>query len=246
MKEYGFQKMGNQKNINRKYLQIRKVRKYLIIFTIALTVIISCDQVSKSTQKVVAVEKEEIELTENEISKKQQTLYYENFIDTKYEYIDSSGNKLTILNSLPKGGLKYTDTKGNDYVYAIFWTHISNETGDSVELSINFPADSFILPSSSDTYFKVFLTSETMTFDKESLFNYGLSDLESVLGNGLYKPSSLQKTITPNGSSMFYVISLFNQGLDGVVRAGLSIKERDLFYRINDKEILCGKVSLYN
>ena len=182
--------------------------------------------------------------TENDNSQKPQTLHDEKYIDTQNEYTDSIGNRVIIQNSFPKGGLKYTDTNGKDFVYAIFWTHITNETANLLELKINFPADSFELPSSTDISFKIFLPSEAMTPDKLPLFNYGLSGLESLLDNGFHNSSSLKKTINPNGSCMFYVVTLFNQGVEGVVRAELSLKEQNLFYRINDKEINCGQINL--
>ena len=82
-----------------------------------------------------------------------------------------------------------------------------------------------------------------MTLDKEPLFNYGL-DLEFYLDNNLHKPSSLKRTIKPKGSNSFYVVTLFNKGVNGTLRTGLSIREQDLFYKINDKEIYCGKINL--
>ena len=47
-------------------------------------------------------------------------------IHTKYEYTDSMGKRLIIQNGLPRGGLRYTDPKGEVYAYAIFWTRIIN------------------------------------------------------------------------------------------------------------------------
>jgi hypothetical protein len=85
-----------------------------------------------------------------------------------------------------------------------------------------------------------------MTLGKEDLFNYGLTGLQSFLDKGLQKPSSLKRTINPKESCVFYVVTLFNRGADGTVRAGFSLKGQNLFYRMNDKEILCGKINLRN
>ena len=167
-------------------------------------------------------------------------------IHTKYEYTDSIGKRLIIQNGLPRGGLKYTDPNGKVYVYAIFWTRIINETANPFRFTIDFPADSFELPSSLGRYFKLFLPSDTMTFEKEHLFNYGLPELKSFLDKGLQKASSLKRTINPKGSSAFYVVTLFNRGVDGTLRTGLSLKGQNLFYRINDKEIHCGKINSKN
>jgi hypothetical protein len=56
----------------------------------------------------------------------------------------------------------------------------------------------------------------------------------------------LKRTINPKETSTFYVVTLFNKGVDGILRTGLSLKEQNLFYRINDKEIHCGKINLKN
>ena len=47
-----------------------------------------------------------------------------------------------------------------------------------------------------------------MTRDKEDLFNYGLTDIDSFLNNSIDKPSSLKRTINPKKSSGFYVVRL--------------------------------------
>jgi len=70
------------------------------------------------------------------------------------------------------------------------------------------------------------------------LFNYGLMDLESFLDNNRHKSSSLNRTIDPKESSYFYVVKLNIrpksgwQG-NGKTRAGFSVKEQNLFYRIS-------------
>lgn len=166
------------------------------------------------------------------------------WIDNTHEYTDAFGKSLIIQNSFPKGGLRYNDPKGKVYVYAIFWTRITNETADPLTLTIDFPVDSFELASSPGRYFRLFLPSDTMTPEKENLFNYGLPPLASFLDEGLQKASSLKKTINPNESGSFYVVTLFNRGVDGTVRTGLRLKGQDFFYRINDKEIQCGKIDL--
>ena len=65
------------------------------------------------------------------------------WIDTKYEYTDSTGASLIIQNSLPKGGTKYTGPNGEVYNYVVFWTRIINETDHPLELKIDFPIDSY-------------------------------------------------------------------------------------------------------
>ena len=161
-----------------------------------------------------------------------------------YEYTDSFGKRLIIQNSYPRGGDKYTDPNGKVWVFAVFWSRITNETDNPLELKIDFPVDSFKLPSSPGRHFKFFLPSDTMTLEKEGLYNYGLPVLNSFLDKGLQKTSSLTRTINPKESSAFYVVTLFNIGVDGFLRTELSLKGQNLFYRINGKEIYCGKINL--
>jgi hypothetical protein len=163
---------------------------------------------------------------------------------TKYEYTNSIGKRIIIQNSFPRGVEKYTDPNGKIYLCAIFWTRIINETTNPLRLAIDFPVDSSELQSSPGRYFKLFLPSDTMTPEKERLYNYGLPVLNSFLDKGLQKASSLTRTISPKESSAFYVVTLFNRGVDGTLRTGLSLKGQNLFYRINDKEIHCGKINL--
>src|SRR5438105_4601733 len=118
--------------------------------------------------------------------------FNEKDIYTKYEYTDSIGKRLIIQNGFPKGGTKYTDPKGDVYGYAVFWTRIINETDNPLELKIDFPVDSYEVPSLPGKYYKILVPTDTMTLDKFPLFNYGLTDLESFLDNSIHKPSSLK------------------------------------------------------
>ena len=186
-----------------------------------------------------------LDSVKNVQSKKPSTKHNENNFNTKCEYTESNGARLIIQNSFPKSGINYTDPNGKKYVYAVFWTQIINETFDPLELTIDFPLDSFEIPSSSCNYMRLLLPSDTMTIDKEPLYDYGLT-IKSFLDNNRYKSSSLKRTINPKGSSTFYVATLSTRGVDGTIRAGLSLKEQNLFYRVNDKEIHCGKVNLKN
>ena len=180
------------------------------------------------------------------------------YIPTKYEYTDSIGKRLIIQNGLPRGGIKYTDPNGEVYMYAIFWTRIINETDNPLELKIDFPVDSYEVPSLPGKYYKILVPPDTMTLDKEDLFSYGLTNLESFLDNSIHKPSSLKRTINPKESSGFYVVMLcLFEGAHGTMRTGLSLKGQNLFYRIkldgsksnsksSDKEIHCGSINLKN
>ncbi|MFH4965017.1 hypothetical protein V8G69_08440 [Gaetbulibacter sp. M235] len=160
---------------------------------------------------------------------------------TEFKYDDSHNKGITIQNSYPKGGLKYTSPNGKEYVYIVFWTSITNERDSDLELSIDFPNESFIVPSSPNMKFNLYLPSEEMTLEKGPLFNYGL-DLKSFLDANIEKPSELVKTISPNESYLFYVIALSNQGVDGVIRAGFELQKQNLIYKINNHEINSGEI----
>lgn len=70
-----------------------------------------------------------------------------------------------------------------------------------------------------------------MTLDKESLYDYGSEFLKSLLDTGLNKPTALQRTINPKEEYFFYIGALsYKSG--GMVRAGLVLKDQELFYRI--------------
>jgi hypothetical protein len=205
----------------------------------------SCGQKNKSQNKITAdIETlDSIKTTENQ---KPQADNRKRFIDTEYRYIDTIGKSLIIQNSLPKGGLEYTDPNGKRYVYAIFWTRIINETGNPVELAIDVPSTSFVRQDSPNNYFKIIVPKKKINFDNLSLLNFGIGDLGAILDDKLQKASSLQRTISPKNTSSFYVITLFNKGLEGPVRAGLSVKEGSLFYRLNQNEMHIGQVNIKN
>jgi hypothetical protein len=184
-------------------------------------------------------------------------------IHTKYEYTDSIGKRLIIQNGYPRGGSRYTHPNGEVYAYAIFWTWIINETDNPLQLKIDF-LDSYEIPSLPGKYYKLLVPPDTMTSDKEALFNYGLTDLDSFLDTSIHKPSSLKRTINSKDSSSFFVVklNLISEGPRGggdILRTGLTLKGQDLFYRVSvyknspasaslitEKEIDCGSINLKN
>jgi len=176
---------------------------------------------------------------------------------TKSEYTDSMGKRLIIQNSWSRG-IKYTDPNGKKENKVLFWTRITNETENPLELNIDFPVE-YEVPSLPGRYFKILLPSDTMTLDKEPLPDYGITDLKSFLDNSIHKPSSLKRTIKPKESGGFYVAILFDSGVVGPFRTGLSIKGKNIFYKVtryagkqgvsllvDEKEINCGSINLKN
>ncbi len=213
------------------------MKKSILLIIIATAGLISCGQGSKSTPDTVDIE------TINSVR--------------NYEYADSMGNRLIIHNSGPNSKVNYTDPNGKKYNYAVFWTQITNETINPVELKIDFPSDSFEFPHSSGNYMKLLIPSDTMTPDKASLSEYGLG-VKSFLDTGINKSYSLKRTINPKESTAFYVVTFSNKGVDGTLRSGLSLKGQNLFYKISayksisghplmdEKEIHCGSINLKN
>jgi len=151
---------------------------------------------------------------------------------TTSSILPTTESTIRIQNSFPKGGQRYRGPDGRDFVYAIFWTRVVNETPLPVELTLHFPADSFFVPSSPGTYFKILMPPDTMTPDKEPLYDYGMKDLRAFLDAGLNRPTGLKQTLRSKKERLFYVVVLVNQGVEGAIRTGLVLEKQDLFYTI--------------
>jgi len=202
--------------------------------------LLSCNQNSKSTP-------EKIEQSKKTSDKN---------VYSKFKYTNSDGGNIIIENSLPKGGMKYTDTKGEIYNYVVFWSRITNKTENSLQLNINFPLDSFEVPSSPGKYYEILIPSDTMTIKKSPLYLYGITNFETFLNNNIHKESNLIRTINSKESTGFYVVMLcLSEGAHGTMRTELNLKEKNLFYRVkvdgsntnnksSDKQIRCGNINL--
>ena len=163
-------------------------------------------------------------------------------------YSETTNNGITIQNSFPKGG-PYTGPtqKYFNHSYLVFFTRVINETDKPVELSLNFLADSIAIPNSPGTYMKLFLPPNKMTLEKQSLFSYGVTELQSF-----YEPTSFKKIIKSKEDCLFYVVAFFYQtkaelwnAYRGGNRAELVLKGKDLFYSILPQVDLleCGRVT---
>lgn len=206
-----------------------------------MALLFSCKQ-GKESMKDKA-EAETFHLVKNGHSKKQLTSSSDKNIYTKYEYNDSKGASLIIQNSLPRGGMKYSGPNNEVYNYAVFWTRIINETDNILELKIDFPINSYEIPSLPGKYFKILVPPDTMGPEKAPLFNYGLTNLESFLNKNIYKAASLKRNINSKESTGFYVVMLcVIEGAKGTLRTGLSLNEKNLTYTINGTEIKCGSI----
>ena len=220
--------------------------KNILILIMVTTGLFSCGQASKSTPKTVAIE------TSNSAKNGQN----DKDVYAKYVYADSSGKKVIIENSFPRGGTKYTDSDGKECSYAVFFTRIINETDNALELKIDLPKNSYEISNFPGKYFELLIPADTMTLDKIPLFSYGLTDIESFLDTNIHKPSSYKRTINPKESSGFYfVMFILTLEATGMTRTELSLKGQDLFYKISrysnttlidEKEIRCGSINLKN
>jgi len=240
------------------------MNKTLIILITTTVALFSCTQESKSTKKQVKKDPKSIYSTEIATEKESPGIFDSQFLHTQYEYSDSKGTTLSIENSLPRGGHRYTDPAGKSFVYTIYWTRLINQSANPLEVQINFPADSIPLTAANDIYFKLVLPPNKVEkaqkalvnhrmpatkmdiSDRDPVYNYGLIDLKSVLDQRLHKPSSFHHIIQPNDTVSFYIVNLFNKGVKGVVRTGLSLEQEALFYTVNGKKTRVGEVEFQN
>jgi hypothetical protein len=171
------------------------------------------------------------------------------YSDTSYHISGNKSEVFIIQNSLPKGG-RYTDPAGKDFGCVIFWTRVRNETGVPLELTVNFPAEAFTDLLIAGSVFKIFLPTDTMTLDKEPLYNFGATGLKSFLDAGLNKPTTLKRIINPKEDCFFYIGFLIHAmpPNNGALRTGLVLKGKELFYRIRLSDqpdatlVACGQI----
>ncbi|MEM6800567.1 MAG: hypothetical protein AAF696_04135 [Bacteroidota bacterium] len=167
-------------------------------------------------------------------------------IETKW-YSEHKAKGVNIQNSFPKGGPYPGETTGNyNHSYLVFFTRVVNESEKSLELSVNFPADSFAIPNSPDTYMKIFLPPDTMALEKKVLLSYGFGELES-----LDQPSSFKRCVNPKEDYLFYAVAFFYQTKAeaweqerGGNRAEFVLKGQELFFKMSPQIDLlpCGNI----
>ncbi|MEM7727067.1 MAG: hypothetical protein AAGA64_05525 [Bacteroidota bacterium] len=164
-------------------------------------------------------------------------------------YSENEKNGIIIQNSFPKGG-PYTEPTNEhfNYSYLVFYTRVINETGHPIELTVSFSADSITIPNSPNTFVKVFLPPDTMTLDKQNLFSYGVTRLESF-----DKSTNFQRTINSKKDCLFYTVALFYETNDNVLseerggnRAEFIFNGKDLFFNMLPQidSLLCGQIIL--
>jgi hypothetical protein len=153
------------------------------------------------------------------------------YLDNEKKFSDSSGLKITIQNSLPKGG-PYYNPSGALFGCVVFWSRFINESAKPIELTINFPADSFMVFNSTDAYLKLLLPTDTMSLEKVGLYNYGATGLQTFLESNMHEETGLNQIIQPSDDFIFYTAALcYKEG--GVVRSGFEIVNCDVIFSIS-------------
>ena len=170
-----------------------------------------------------------------------------NWVDSEVKHTDSNGNSVMMTNSLPKGGgVVYQNEK--KYGYVVFWTRMSNQSATPIELKVKFPEVTFF--KSPDSYIKIVLPKESMNIEKEQLFDYGLTNLQSILNDESNQLGILQKKIGPKEDYLFYVTVFIHIEGSGSARAKFELKGQDLFYKISRGSdpimIPCGSLDFKN
>jgi hypothetical protein len=152
-----------------------------------------------------------------------------NWIDTEVNYSLANQKGLIFTHSLPKGG-GFKFLKSVKYSHVIFWTRIHNQTSTPIKLQLTFPNITYL--QSPNAHIKILLAKDTMSHEKEQLFNYGLTDLESLLNDKSKQLKTLKQTIDPSKDYYFY-IPVFMHEINGIARASIVLKGEKLFYKIS-------------
>jgi hypothetical protein len=170
-----------------------------------------------------------------------------NWVDSEVKLMDSKGNTAMVTNSLPKGGgVVYQN--GKKYGYVVFWTRMSNQSATPIELKLKFPDVTFFKPP--ESYVKIVLPKESMNIEKEKLFDYGLTNLQSLINDESNQLSILKKKIGPKEDYFFYVTVFIHIDGNGSARAKFELNDKELFYKISmgsDTTLIpCGSLEFKN
>ena len=170
-----------------------------------------------------------------------------NWVDSEVKHKDSKGNSVMMTNSLPKGGgVVYQN--GKKYGYVVFWTRMSNQSATPIELKIKFPEVTFF--KSPDSYIKIVLPKESMNIEKEQLFDYGLTNFQSLLNDESNQLGILQKKIGPKEDYSIYVTVFIHIEGGGSARAKFELNDKELLYKISmgsDTTLIpCGSLEFKN
>jgi hypothetical protein len=170
-----------------------------------------------------------------------------NWVDSEVKLTDSKGNSVMVTSSLPKGGgIVYQN--GKKYGYVNFWARMSNQSATPIELKVKFPEVTFF--KSPDSYIKIVLPKEIMKIEKEQLFDYGLTNFQSLLNDETNQLGILQKKIGPKEDYLFYVTVFIHIEGGGAARSKFELNDKELLYKISigsDTTLIpCGSLEFKN
>lgn len=175
-----------------------------------------------------------------------QSAQQRNWVDTKVTYTTSSKQSIIVTNSLPRGGGQ-VQHKGKEYHYFIFWTSILNESPSTVELDIKFPAINFF--PSKESHFMVSFTKATMSLDKLQEFDYGLTDVPSLLNSESNRLTHLSNKVLSKKEFLFYT-PVFIHKTKWPVRTAFIVKDNKLLFKIkagaDSVMVPCGAIKFIN
>ena len=164
-----------------------------------------------------------------------------NWVDSEVKYTVFKGNTLTITNSLPKGG-GVVDKNGEKIGYRVFWTRIRNNNIAPINLKLKFPGVKFI--KSNEFPIKLVLPKDQLREEKIQLFDYGLTNIKTLLTDESNRLNRTQKTIGPQEDYYFYVVAFIQER--GLARSALILKGKQLYYKLtidNDSIMVpCGSL----
>ena len=215
---------------------IIKRLKLPVIMLLLTTVIQACGEAANSEQNEIS---ETTELADSIDHSDIQDSFYLSFIDSVYTISGLTGGELIIQNSFPKGGghidtnfvVGYKDPFETHYGYGVFWSHLINHSEDQLKFDIRFSSDSLVLEEIPESYFKLYLPTDSMNLKNVMQHNYGIQGLRAYLDTNVHKPSRLEIELKPGESAAFFVASLIYKP-DGPVRAALMVEDGKLSYRI--------------
>lgn len=171
-----------------------------------------------------------------------QSVQKKNWVYSKIDYTASNKKKITITNSLPKGG-GVVNYKGKEYNYFIFWTNVSNDSLSPLDLKIKFPTS--IPFESKESHAKVIMPQSTMTIDKIEEFDYGLKNIPSLLNYEFGELKYLNFRISPFKNQLLYSVVFIHKS-KWPVRAEYILKDKKLFYKITARTdmvmVPCGEI----
>ena len=155
-----------------------------------------------------------------------------NWIDSEVKYTDSKGNLVKLIHSFPKGGGQVYHN-GKKYSYVVFWTRVFNQSATPIELQIKFPEVNYF--KSPESYIKIVLPKETMNIDKVQLFDYGLTNLQSLVDDKSNQLSMLQKKISPKEDYLFYLTVFIHTEGNGPSRSKFELKNKNFCFIFSNK-----------